>query len=250
MCGRYCIISDPDSLRRLFGYVEQPNFPPRYNVAPTQAVPVVRMDQGRRHFALLRWGLLPSWVKDPAAFTLLINARGESAHEKPSFRHAMARRRCLLPADGFYEWKGEGAAKRPYHVRRKGGGALAFAGLWETWCGPNGEEIESVTIVTVEASPLLREVHHRMPMMLNEESHQAWLDCEHLRAQDAVAAMHLIPDDALEAYEISPAINRVANDAPELIAPFTAPVEPAPQPAAKPRPAKAEKKDERQASLF
>src|SRR5690606_4188425 len=107
MCGRYLIISDPGTLRWLFGYPDQPNFPPRYNVAPTQPVPIVRMQEGQRRFALVRWGLMPPWVKDPKNFTLLINARGESAHEKPSFKNAMKRRRCLIPADGFYEWKGE-----------------------------------------------------------------------------------------------------------------------------------------------
>ena len=105
MCGRYCITSAPEAIRRLFRYPEQPNFPPRYNVAPTQPVPIVRMVEGERHFALVRWGLIPAWVKDPKAFTLLINARGESVNDKPAFRNAMKRRRCLFPADGFYEWK-------------------------------------------------------------------------------------------------------------------------------------------------
>jgi len=141
----------PEAIRRLFRYLEQPNFPPRYNVAPTQPVPIVRMADGQRHFALVRWGLIPSWVKDPKGFTLLIMARGESVNDKPAFRAAMKRRRCLFPADGFYEWKRVGDAKRPYFARLKSGGPLALAGLWETWTGPNGEEMETAAIVTTSS---------------------------------------------------------------------------------------------------
>src|SRR5678810_1055298 len=137
MCGRYCITSAPEAVRALFRYREQPNFPARYNVAPTQPVPIVRMVEGERQFALVRWGLIPPWVKDPRKFTLLINARAESVNDKPAFRYPMRRRRCLMPADGFYEWQTEGGLKRPYCVRPKDRGAIAFAGLWETWIGPN-----------------------------------------------------------------------------------------------------------------
>lgn len=242
MCGRYLIISDPDTLRRLFGYPDQPNFPPRYNVAPTQPVPIVRLAEGRRRFALVRWGLIPAWVKDPKNFTLLINARGESAHEKPSFKNAMKRRRCLIPADGFYEWKG----KQPYVVRRKDGGPLAFAGLWETWMGPNGEEMETAAIVTVDASPLLSEVHHRMPVMLAPESYDAWLDCDNVQADAVLSAVRMLPDDELQTYPVAPAINRVANDSPDVIAPYAAPAE---ECAEQPKP-RTRKADDRQASLF
>src|ERR1700751_3696842 len=139
MCGRYVIISTPEAIRKLFGYAEQPNFPPRYNVAPTQPIPIVRLDGGKRSFALMRWGLIPSWVKDPKGFPLLINARGESVLDKPAFRNAMRRRRCLIPTAGFYEGEAGSAsppdaAKQPYFVRTKSpaeGDAppLAFAGL-------------------------------------------------------------------------------------------------------------------------
>src|SRR5262245_11414433 len=117
MCGRYAITSAPEAIRALFRYLEEPDFPPRYNVAPTQPVPIVRIDAGARHFALVRWGLIPSWVKDPRTFTLLINARGETINARPAFRNAMQRRRCLFPADGFYEWRADGARKRPYFIR-------------------------------------------------------------------------------------------------------------------------------------
>ena len=148
MCGRYCITSAPEAIRALFRYREQPNFPARYNVAPTQPVPIVRMAEGERQFALVRWGLIPAWVKDPKGFSLLINARAESVNDKPAFRNAMKRRRCLFPADGFYEWKPHGGSKRPYLARPTAGGPIAFAGLWETWIGPNGEEMETAAIVT------------------------------------------------------------------------------------------------------
>jgi putative SOS response-associated peptidase YedK len=141
-------------IRALFRYGEQPNFPPRYNVAPTQPISVVRLVDGKRSFALIRWGLLPSWVKEPKTFPLLINARDESVLDKPAFRNAIRRRRCLIPTDGFYEWPAGPAAagpKRPYFVRAKRGEdgtapPLAFAGLWETWTGPNGEEFDTAAI--------------------------------------------------------------------------------------------------------
>src|SRR3954464_3837268 len=155
MCGRYLIISSPDEIRRLFGYLEQPNFPPRYNVAPTQPIPIVRLAEGKRQYALVRWGLLPAWVKDPRSFSLLINARGESVLDKTAFRNAMKRRRCLIPADGFYEWKNEGKLRRPFYVRPKHGGPMAFAGLWETWTGPNGKEMDTAVIITTQANRML-----------------------------------------------------------------------------------------------
>src|SRR5689334_15554270 len=137
MCGRYAVTTVPEAMRALFRYLNNPDFPPRYNVAPTQPVSIVRVVEGQRELALVRWGLIPAWVKDPRDFSLLINARGESALDKPAFRNAMRRRRCLFPADGFYEWKPEKGGKRPYFVRLKSGQPMAFAGLWEAWMGPN-----------------------------------------------------------------------------------------------------------------
>jgi putative SOS response-associated peptidase YedK len=165
MCARYVITSPADAVRALFGYDERPNFPPRYNVAPTQPIPVARLFNGARSYALVRWGLLPAWVKDPKTFSLLVNARGESVLGKPSFRNAMRRRRCLIPADGFYEWSA-GAPKRPYFVRPKSGAPIAFAGLWETWTGPNGEEVDTAAIVTTRANRALAAIHDRMPVIV------------------------------------------------------------------------------------
>jgi len=229
MCGRYVIISTPAAIRALFGYGEQPNFPPRYNVAPTQPIPVVRLVEGKRSFTLMRWGLLPSWVKDPKTFPLLINARGDSVIGKPAFRAAMRRRRCLIPTDGFYEWQAAGAGpKRPYFVRaRRGADAtappLAFAGLWETWTGPNGEEVDTAAIITTDASRTLASIHNRMPVFVPKEAFDLWLDCADVEADVAVALLRPAREDLLEAYEVSTAVNRVANDNPDLIAPLKAP---------------------------
>ena len=189
MCGRFTITSAPDAIRALFCYAELPNFPPRYNVAPTQPIAIVRLQEGERHFALMRWGLIPSWVKNPNNFALLINARGESVIDKPAFRNAMKRRRCLIPADGFYEWKPEGGRKQPYYMRAKSGAPLAFAGLWETWEGPNGEEVDTATIVTTRANRLLGAIHDRMPVIVPPDAFDLWLDCANV---DAVTASALI----------------------------------------------------------
>lgn len=258
MCGRYTITSAPEALRALFGYPEQPNFPPRYNVAPTQPIPIVRLQDGERHFALVRWGLIPSWVKDPNNFALLLNARGESVVEKPAFRNAMKRRRCLVPADGFYEWKPMGGRKQPYYIHAKSGAPLAFAGLWETWEGPNGEEVDTATIVTTRANRLLGTLHDRMPVIVPQEAFDLWLNCADVDAVTASALIAPAPDDLLEAYPVSTAVNRTANDNAALLQPVDPEAAPAPTAAAKSttKPVRAkrtkekEKKDDGQGALF
>jgi putative SOS response-associated peptidase YedK len=219
MCGRFVITSAPEALRRLLAYKEQPNFPPRHNIAPTQPVPVVRLEQGERHFALVRWGLIPSWVKDPKQFALLINARLEGLVEKPSFRAAMKRRRCLIPADGFYEWKKDGKTKQPYFIRAKSREPFAFAGLWETWTDRDGGEIETAAIVTCAANETLAPVHDRMPVIVQPEHFDAWLDCDKIDAKQAAALAGPAPENFLEAYEISTRVNSVKNDGAENVAP-------------------------------
>ena len=250
MCGRYTVIANPEALRALFGYDEQPNFPPRYNVAPTQPIAIVRLVDGKRHFALVRWGLLPSWVKDPKTFTLLINARGETVCDKPAYRAAMKRRRCLIPADGFYEWQKAGDRKRPFYVHAKSGEPLAFAGLWETWQGPNGEELETAAIVTTAANGTLKPIHDRMPVIVPGEAFDLWLNCTDVDAKTAEALIAPAPEGLLEAYEISTAVNRTANDNPKLLEPAGAtPPEPVMPPAPRPR-VKRAKKDSGQGALF
>jgi putative SOS response-associated peptidase YedK len=220
MCGRFVITSSPEALRQLFGYFEQPNFPSRYNVAPTQPIPVVFDDKGR-HFRLMRWGLWPSWVKDPRKFTLLINARAETIKEKPAFKNAIRRRRCLIPADGYYEWQTIGGVKRPYFIHRRDGHPIGFAGVAESWIGPNGEEVDTVAIVTAQASADLAALHHRVPVTINVSDFEFWLDC---RSDEAVSVTPLMrgPDVGEFAWhEISSRVNHVANDDSQLILPIT-----------------------------
>jgi putative SOS response-associated peptidase YedK len=221
MCGRYAITTAPEAMRSLFRYEDQPNFPPRYNIAPTQPIPIVRVEECQRRFALVRWGLIPSWVKDPRTFSLLINARGESLLDKPAFRSAMRYRRCLIPADGFYEWRREGSRKQPYYVHLRAGGLIAFAGLWENWTGPNGEEMETAAVVTTLANRTLQSIHERMPVIISPEAFHIWLDCRSVDAKTAAALIAPAPNDLLETYEVSAAVNRTANDSSALIQPLS-----------------------------
>lgn len=217
MCGRYVIVSPPEALRRLFGYGEQPNMPPRYNIAPTQPVPVVTQDAAVRHLRLMCWGFLPAWLKDPRGFPLLINARAETVAEKAAFRNAIRRRRCLLPADGYYEWQVQGARKQPFYIHPRGGQPMAFAGVAETWCGPNGEEVDTVAIVTTQAPPDLANLHHRVPVVIEPDDFATWLDAgAELGAALALAAPP--PAGRFGWHPVSVAVNRVSNDDPRLIA--------------------------------
>jgi putative SOS response-associated peptidase YedK len=207
--------------------------------------------EGARQFALVRWGLIPPWVKDPRNFTLLVNARAESVNEKPAFRNAMRRRRCLFPADGFYEWKDEGGRKRPYCVRPKDRQPIAFAGLWETWMGPNGEEMETAAIITSNANRELAPLHPRMPVVIPAHAFDMWLDCASADAFIAAALLDPAPEGFFEAHEVSSTVNRAANEGPALIEPLARQLSP---PAAEPSAAlprqRARAKDERQPSLF
>jgi putative SOS response-associated peptidase YedK len=253
MCGRFVITSPPAALRQVFGYAEQPNFPPRYNIAPTQPIPVVIIENGTQHFRLMRWGLLPAWVKDPRKFTLLINARSETLLEKPAFKNAIKRRRCLIPADGYYEWHTADNRKRPYFIHRRDGQPMGFAALAETWMGPNGEELDTVAIVTTAASADLSVLHHRVPVTIAAGDFDRWLDC---RGYDAEAAMNLLtaPEEGeFVWHEVSIRVNHVANDDAQLVLPITAEqiAAEAPTPAKRAAPRKpAAASDDGQGSLF
>ncbi len=221
MCGRYIIASPPGVLRRLFGYGEQPNIPAQFNVAPTQPVPVVILDNGVRHFQLMRWAFMPAWVKDPRQFAVVINARSETIFEKPSFRNAVKRRRCLLPADGYYEWQASRGGKQPFFIHRADGRPVAFAGVAETWSGPNGEEVDTVAIVTAAAGPDMAALHDRVPVTIDPEDFERWLDCSAVEAE--IASLMVAPAEGTFVWHaVSPAVNRVANDGPELILPLSA----------------------------
>ena len=184
MCGRYCITSAPEAIRALFRYREQPNFPARYNVAPTQPVPIVRMAEGEREFALVRWGLIPAWVKDPKDFALLINARGESVNDKPAFKNAMKRRRCLFPADGFYEWKPQATpsgliSRGPWPAGRSPSPAFGKPGsgrMAKRWKPPRSSP--------PQANAEMAAVHHRAPVIVPPEQFDFWLDCRNVDETD------------------------------------------------------------------
>lgn len=221
MCGRYVITSAPAAIRALFAYGEQPNFPARHNIAPTQPIAVVIEDQGARHFRLMRWGFIPAWVKDPRDFTLLINARAETVRDKPAFRNAVRRRRCLVPADGYYEWQTSGGQKHPYFIYPRGGGPIGFAGLFETWVGPNGEELDTVAIITAAAGPDLATLHHRVPVTIAPENFAAWLDCAAVSADEAAAMLVAPREGEFVWHRVSRAVNRVANDDAQLILPIS-----------------------------
>lgn len=255
MCGRFVITSPPEALRRIFGYEEQPNFPPRFNIAPTQPIPVVIIENGARHFRLMRWGLLPAWVKDPRKFTLLINARAETVREKPAFKNAIRRRRCLIPADGYYEWQAFGPRKRPCFIRRRDGGPIGLAGLAETWIGPNGEELDTVAIVTAPASADLAVLHHRVPVTIGADDFECWLDCRDDTAETVMALLRGPDEGEFVWHEVSTRVNRVANDDAQLILPITAEEREAEQPkpvkkVSQRKPAPVTSDDDGQGSLF
>jgi putative SOS response-associated peptidase YedK len=221
MCGRYVIMSPPEALRLLFGYSEQPNFPPRYNIAPTQPIPVVCLENGGRRFRLMRWGLLPAWVKDPRSFTLLINARAETALEKPAFKNAMKRRRCLVPADGYYEWQSSGKTKQPYFIYSRDCQPIGFAGLTETWIGPNGEELDTVALVTAAASADLAVLHSRMPVTIAPRDFDRWLDGNAVDAEEAAGLLITPEPGAFVWHPVSTRVNRAAEDDAQLILPIS-----------------------------
>ena len=252
MCGRYAITLPPEAMREAFAYREQPNFPPRYNIAPTQPVPVVRVDEGRRQFILMRWGFIPGWVKDPKDYPLVINVRSESASEKPSFRAALTRRRCLMPADGFYEWHrlGEGRQQenRPYLFRKPDQGFFAFAALWETWHSQDGSEIDTVAIVTGPANGQMAAIHNRSPVVVPPAAFDAWLD-PFAEPATVQSLMRPPPDDLFEMFRLGASVNKVANDGPEVQEPF----DPDSELVSAPKPAMRSRRggpDDAQGSLF
>jgi len=208
MCSRYSLTSPHEAVRATFGYSGGHDFPPRPNIAPTEPVAIVRTSYaGARELALVRWALLPPWVKDPREFTTLINARSETVTEKPSFRGAIRHKRCLVPADGFYEWTGPKGAKRPFLVRPKGQGLMGMAGIFEQWLGADGSEVETMAILTCAANSFMAPLHDRMPVILAPDDFDAWLDCRSGSAEGVLRLLQPAPEDLLEMIEMHPNLN-------------------------------------------
>ena len=217
MCSRYSLTSPPEAVRAYFRHQNEQVYPPRYNIAPTQPVGIVRIaESGRREFQLVRWGLIPPWVKDPRTFATLINARAETAAEKPSFRGAFRHKRCLVPADGFYEWTGPVGAKRPHLIRPRAHGMMAFAGLFESWLGADGSEVDTMAILTVAANTTVAAVHDRMPAILPSEHFDTWLDCRNVDVRPASALLQPASGDLLEIIEVDPKLNNSRNEGAQL----------------------------------
>jgi putative SOS response-associated peptidase YedK len=219
MCGRYTLKNPMDVLAEYFEVEDYPSsLTPSYNIAPTQEVAAVVEEDEKRKLEMLRWGLIPSWAKDPAIGNKMINARAETVSEKPSFRAAFKKRRCLIVADGFYEWQKTDNGKQPYHFKLKDSSPFAFAGLWETW-DKEGEEIRSCSIVTTDANDLMNEIHHRMPVILHPENYGVWLDQGFDEKEALIDLLRPYPSDEMEAYPVSRRVNKPANNEPSVVEP-------------------------------
>lgn len=217
MCGRYSLTVSLDELARVLSLdASELDLPARYNAAPTQKLPVIT-NKDPKTLQLFRWGLIPFWAKDPAIGNRMINARGETLLEKPSFRTPMRKRRCMVPSDGFYEWKKTADGKVPHHIRLKGGTPFTMAGLWETWKDGEGVPIHSFTLITTDPNELVQPLHNRMPAILRPADRETWLNPD-VPAEDAIQLIHSYDPAEMEAYPVSTLVNSPRNDGPEILA--------------------------------
>ena len=220
MCGRFVLMTQGTSLAERFKLEEVPDLEPRYNIAPTQKVAIIRLNPEtlQRRLVLVKWGLIPFWAKDTSIGNRLINARAESAAEKPAFRSAFKSKRCLVPADGYYEWKKmKGGQKQPYLARNADGSPFAFAGLWERWQAPEDEVIESCTILTTDANDLTQPIHDRMPVILKPEDYDLWLDPQVKAPNLLKPLLRPYPSEEMVAEPVSPKVNKASYDAPDCV---------------------------------
>ena len=218
MCGRYTLIADIGDLAQRFEFDGTDfRYDPGYNIAPTESVLTVRNVVGREGM-FMKWGLIPFWAKDPKIGARMINARAETVAEKPAFRNALKRRRCLVLSDGYYEWQKTPAGKRPFRIILKSGEPFAMAGLWETWKDPKGKAIPSCTIITTAANEYVAPIHHRMPVILPRESEEPWLDAGIEEAASLTQMLVPAPEGYLHAYEVSTMVNYASNNGPEVMA--------------------------------
>ena len=219
MCGRYAFFSPAEAVKRTFALDFSPELKPRYNIAPTQSVPALRVvEEGARKLVMLHWGLVPRWAKERAIGNRMINARSETLAEKPAYRDAFRRRRCLVLADGWYEWQAAAGGKRPWFVRLRDPRPIAFAGLWERWKDPAGAEmLESCTIVTTDASESIRKIHDRMPVVLPEQSWDRWMDPAYTDTEALSKTLGPYNSKALQAWQVSRLVNAPKNEGAKLI---------------------------------
>ena len=217
MCGRYTLTTPAERLAEEFGFKDSSvELPQSYNVAPTQAVAAVLEEGGGRRLEVLRWGLIPPWANDPQIGSRMINARSETAPEKPSFRRAFRERRCLIPADGFYEWQRTNGAKQPFYIHMEDGRPFAFAGLWESWGRGNEGEIRTCTILTTGANAVVGEIHERMPVIVAPDAYDVWLDPSSER-DELTGLLAPYPEDEMEAYPVSRFVNSPSNNDPRCV---------------------------------
>lgn len=223
MCGRYAITLPPEAMAKAFGVGGAlPNIPPHYNAVPGQSLPVVRRgERGGRALDLMTWGLVPSWSKGPDTRYSMINARAETATERPAYRGPFRNRRCLVPAGGFYEWRKTDGARQPWYFTLRSGELLAFAGLWDHWMGAGGEEILSFTIVVTDANDVVRPIHHRMPVILAPEHYARWLGEDDAPIREVIALMAPFPASTMMGHPVSRRVNSPANDDAGLLEPVS-----------------------------
>jgi putative SOS response-associated peptidase YedK len=218
MCGRFTLVTDPEKLMSRFHLQELPfDLKPRYNIAPGQPIPVILADGGRRRIGQLRWGLVPSWAQDEKIGYKMINARAETLQEKPAFRRLFERKRCIIPADGFYEWKQMDRGKQPMRITMRDGEPFAFAGLFDTWTSPAGQKLHTCTIITTQPNEVVADIHNRMPVILRQEDEDLWLDRE--RFDPDLLRSLLVPYDAgqMRAYPVPAIVGSPKNDVAECI---------------------------------
>ncbi len=222
MCGRFILIAPGEAIAELFQLTEIPTLVPRYNIAPTQPVAAVRLSpsSGARELSYFHWGLIPRWAKDTKIGSRMINARSETAAEKPSFRSAFKYRRCLVPADGFYEWQKINGGKQPVRIQMKTGLPFAIAGLWEHWISSDGSEIESCTLLTTEPNNLLRPVHNRMPVLLDPADFDLWLDTKSYQGDDVQQLLRPFSGEEMAFYPVSTHVNNPRNEDPLCVQPL------------------------------
>ncbi len=220
MCGRYTL-THPEQIKEQYNIVEHEyNIAPNYNAAPTQIMPIIHNDGKDKHLELMKWGLIPSWSKEPVMKFSTINARAEGLEDKPTYRASFKRRRCLVPADGFYEWKKTDDGKQPYYIKLKNSDLFSFAGLWDSWHSPDGSKLHTYTIVTTTPNELMKEIHDRMPVILERQHEEAWLNPD---IEDPITLHSFLkPYNAtkMEAFPVSKSVNNVKNNQADLIGPI------------------------------